>query len=274
MAAVAEAAGAVGGGRRGRGGGRGGGGRRSDIELKEDVTPLMRLDNGLELYRFRYKGSDPTLYVGVMAQEVQKIDPSAVSRDRDGYLLVDYDRLGLKFMTWEEWIKRSVGEGVPMMRKMSRILLCAALLGWSVPAAAQELFKTPEEAASALVGAAKSGEAKAILAVLGPDGKAIVASGDPVADSNAREKFIAAYDAKHALELEGDGTQTLILGDDDWPFPIPLVNKGGEWQVRHQGGRGRDLAPARRPQRAFDDPSRGSICPGAERICRARSRRT
>jgi hypothetical protein len=43
---------------------------------------------------------------------VQKIDPSAVSRDRDGYLLVDYDRLGLKFMTWEEWIKRSVGEGV------------------------------------------------------------------------------------------------------------------------------------------------------------------
>ena len=89
-----------------------GGGRRSDIQLKEDVTPLMRLDNGLELYRFRYKGSDPTLYVGVMAQEVQKIDPSAVSRDRDGYLLVDYDRLGLKFMTWEEWMKRSVGEGV------------------------------------------------------------------------------------------------------------------------------------------------------------------
>jgi hypothetical protein len=101
-----------GGGGGGRGGGRGGGGRRSDIELKEDVTPLMRLDNGLELYRFRYKGGDPTLYVGVMAQEVQKIDPSAVSRDRDGYLLVDYDRLGLKFMTWDEWMEHSVGEGV------------------------------------------------------------------------------------------------------------------------------------------------------------------
>jgi hypothetical protein len=95
----------VGGGGGGRGGGRGGGGRRSDIELKEDVTPLMRLDNGLELYRFRYKGSDPTLYVGVMEQEVQKIDPNAVSRDRD--LLVDYDRLGVRFVTWEEW--RSVG---------------------------------------------------------------------------------------------------------------------------------------------------------------------
>src|SRR5262245_24048919 len=89
-----------GGGGGGRGGGRGGGGRRSDIELKEDVVPLMRLGNGLELYRFRYKGSDPTLYVGVMAQEGQKIDPGAVSRGRDGNLLVDYDRRGLKFIAW------------------------------------------------------------------------------------------------------------------------------------------------------------------------------
>ena len=67
------------------------------------------------------------------------------------------------------------------------------------------------------------------------DGR-IIDSGDPVADSNAREKFIAAYDAKHALELEGDGTQTLILGDDNWPFPIPLVNKGGEWQFDTKAG--------------------------------------
>ena len=88
----------------GRGGGGRGGGRRSDIRLKEDVAPLMRLSNGLELYRFRYKGNDHTLYVGVMAQDVQKIEPSAVSYDRDGYLMVDYDRIGLKFMTWEDWV--------------------------------------------------------------------------------------------------------------------------------------------------------------------------
>ena len=67
-----------GGGRRGgggRGGGGRGGGRRSDIRLKEDIIPLARLNNDLELYRFRYKGSDRTVYVGVMAQEVQKIEP-------------------------------------------------------------------------------------------------------------------------------------------------------------------------------------------------------
>ena len=88
----------------GRGGGRGGGGRRSDIRLKQDIVPLGRLDNGLELYRFRYKGSDRTAYVGVMAQEVQQIEPSAVWRGADGYLRVNYDRLGLKFMTWKEWL--------------------------------------------------------------------------------------------------------------------------------------------------------------------------
>ena len=118
-----------------------------------------------------------------------------------------------------------------MMRSASRTLLFIALLGWAAaPALAQEQFNTPNAAVDALVGAAKSGDAKAILAVLGPDGQAIVSSGDPVADSNTREKFVAEYDAKHAIEPEGDGTQTLIIGDDDWPFPIPLVNKAGEWQ--------------------------------------------
>jgi hypothetical protein len=70
---------------------------------------MMRLGNGLELYRFRYKGSDRTLYVGVMAQEVQKVQPSAVSRDHNGYLMVNYDQIGLQLMTWKEWLARSSG---------------------------------------------------------------------------------------------------------------------------------------------------------------------
>ena len=123
-----------------------------------------------------------------------------------------------------------------MMRRTIRILLCAALLGVSGSALAQEQFKTPEGAVDALVGAAKSGDTKAILAVLGPDGQAIVSSGDPVADSNVRTNFIATYDAKHAIELEGDGTRTLIVGNDDWPFPIPLVNRAGEWQFDTKAG--------------------------------------
>ena len=68
--------------------------------------PLGRLGNGIGIYRFRYKGDDHTVYVGVMAQEVQNVVPRAVSRDRDGFLLVDYDRLGIRFMTWNEWRSR------------------------------------------------------------------------------------------------------------------------------------------------------------------------
>jgi hypothetical protein len=89
------------------GGNRGGGGHhRSDIRLKEDIVALTRLDNGIGIYRFRYKGNDHTAYVGVMAQEVAKVVPDAVTRGRDGYLRVDYDHLGLEFMTWDEWMAR------------------------------------------------------------------------------------------------------------------------------------------------------------------------
>jgi len=92
-----------GGGFRGGGGGRGGGGRRSDITLKHDITLLGRLDNGLGFYRFSYNGSSRP-YVGVMAQEVQTVMPAAVTRGRDGYLRVYYDRLGVKFDSYEHWL--------------------------------------------------------------------------------------------------------------------------------------------------------------------------
>ena len=87
-----------------RGGGGRGGGRRSDVRLKHDIVLLGRLDNGLGLYRFGYNGSS-TIYVGVLAQEVQRVMPQAVARGRDGYLIVHCERLGLKFQTYDQWIK-------------------------------------------------------------------------------------------------------------------------------------------------------------------------
>ena len=123
-----------------------------------------------------------------------------------------------------------------MVIKTSRLLLTAALLGFIAPAFAQEQFGTPEAAVEALVTAARSEDGAAILKVLGPDGKPIVSSGDPVADSNIRQNFVSAYDAKHTIEMEGDGTQTLVIGNDDWPFPIPLVNKAGQWQFDTKAG--------------------------------------
>jgi hypothetical protein len=95
-----------GGGRGGGGGGGrggGGGGRRSDIALKHHVILLGHLDNGLGFYRFSYNGSEKG-YVGVMAQEVQAVRPDAVMRGHDGYLRVYYEKLGLPFQTYDQWI--------------------------------------------------------------------------------------------------------------------------------------------------------------------------
>ena len=100
--AAAGGGGGFGGGGRG-GGGRGGGGRRSDMRLKHDIVLLGRLDDGLGYYRFVYNGGH-TAYVGVMAQEVWTVMPEAVTRGPDGYMRVSYDRLGLPFETYDQWV--------------------------------------------------------------------------------------------------------------------------------------------------------------------------
>jgi Protein of unknown function (DUF3300)/Chaperone of endosialidase len=97
-----------GGGFRGGGGGGGfrgggGGGRRSDIALKHDVVLLGHFANGLGYYRFSYLGSHK-VYVGVIAQEVEGVMPEAVTRGSDGYLRVYYEKLGLKFRSYRDWL--------------------------------------------------------------------------------------------------------------------------------------------------------------------------
>jgi hypothetical protein len=74
----------------------------SDVRLKDDIVLIARFGNDLGLYRFRYKWSAQQ-YVGVMAQEVAVTNPEAVLSGRDGYLRVDYNKLGLRMRAWEEW---------------------------------------------------------------------------------------------------------------------------------------------------------------------------
>jgi hypothetical protein len=102
---------------------------------------------------------------------------------------------------------------------------------------AQQDFKTPDDAASALANAAKTGDGKAIVTVLGPDGQDIVSSGDEVADAATRQKFVAAYDAKHQIAMEGDNKAMLVIGQEDFPLPIPLVRKDGLWRFDTAAGR-------------------------------------
>jgi hypothetical protein len=105
-------------------------------------------------------------------------------------------------------------------------------------AVADELFRSPQEAAEALVSAAKSGDRRSMLAVLGRRGADIVSSGDQVADAEARQRFLAAYAAKHQVMTESERKAVLIIGPDDFPFPIPLVRVGrGMWAFDTEAGR-------------------------------------
>jgi hypothetical protein len=105
------------------------------------------------------------------------------------------------------------------------------------PARAQQAYPSPEDAAAALAAAVKAGEKKAMMKVLGKDAEDIIASGDDVADTETRKRFRSAYEAKHSIKAEGNKKATLILGADDFPFPIPLVNNRDGWEFDSAAGR-------------------------------------
>jgi hypothetical protein len=111
-----------------------------------------------------------------------------------------------------------------------------ALALLSTASQAQQSYKSPEEAAAALAAAVKSGPSD-ILKVLGKAADDIVASGDEVADADTRQRFTSMYDTKHSIKAEGNKKATLILGADDFPFPIPLLNTKTGWEFDTDEGR-------------------------------------
>jgi len=102
---------------------------------------------------------------------------------------------------------------------------------------AQQAYPTPEDAVAALSAAVKSGTKTSILKVLGNGAEDVVESGDEVADAETRQRFLSAYDARHSIKTEGNKKAVLILGADDFPFPIPLVNSKSGWEFDTDQGR-------------------------------------
>jgi hypothetical protein len=100
----------------------------------------------------------------------------------------------------------------------------------------QRTFASAEEAGNALAAAVRAKSGTEILAVVGPGSGEWLSSGDPTADAADWAKFLAAYDQKHGFESK-DGKSTLQVGNDDWPFPAPLVKKGERWSFDANAGR-------------------------------------
>ena len=126
---------------------------------------------------------------------------------------------------------------------LSQLAALAVLLTVCFPALSlaqqrgQKTFSSPEEASSALVTAVQSNDMQAMIEILGADGKEIVSSGDEVEDAQSRANFAQKYREMHRLVKEPDGTTVLVIGAENWPTPIPLVNKGDSWYFDTDAGK-------------------------------------
>lgn len=114
------------------------------------------------------------------------------------------------------------------------ILFTAAFTAISKESAAPKgpagkLFATPDAAVEAFVGAIRNNDQKALTEIFGKEFQRLFPSDDPVADENLRKQFLTLYDEKHELSVHGETAQVLVVGNDAWPFPIPLVKSGTGW---------------------------------------------
>lgn len=112
------------------------------------------------------------------------------------------------------------------------------------PAGAQTVFADPDQVFVRLVEAARSEGSGGFGALFGPDADLVLGASDPVASRNNIDTFVVLYEAQHRAVRGNDGSYTLIVGDNHWPFPIPVVEGDSGWSFDME--RGLDEIVARR----------------------------
>lgn len=110
----------------------------------------------------------------------------------------------------------------------------------SPPQPGQKTFATPQQAAEALIQAAEKFDVPALNEMFGPDGKDLVTTADAVQDKNRVALFVAKAHEKTSVTTDpkNRGRAILSVGDDEWPFPVPIVKKGGIWYFDSKAGLG------------------------------------
>jgi len=120
--------------------------------------------------------------------------------------------------------------GLHRIRLAAAAILLAACLpqGSIAQQHGQKTFSSPQAASTALVAAVESNDEKAMLEILGPDAQEVISSGDKAEDAQDRSDFIRRYHEMHRLVKEPDGF-TLYVGAENWPVPIPVVQRDRAW---------------------------------------------
>jgi hypothetical protein len=127
------------------------------------------------------------------------------------------------------------------LRDLARHATLGLVVGTALLHAApiQRTFATPQEAIQATIEAAERNDSAALLQLFGPGGKDIVESGDPAQDKDLRAEF--ARSAHEKLQIEQDPSTPdrveFTVGEQEWPFPVPVVRMDGKWQMDAAGGR-------------------------------------
>jgi len=126
--------------------------------------------------------------------------------------------------------RTSTTDGLPLWGLWVSLVLGLA----SAPAAlaqepGQKTFSSAAEATDAFAGAVQNHDEAVMLAILGPSGRELISSGDPVADKDGQDAFAAKYHASHQFAAAGDGRTFLYIGSENWPTPIPLRQNGSQW---------------------------------------------
>jgi hypothetical protein len=134
--------------------------------------------------------------------------------------------------------RRRITTSIVSLALSAAVLMTLGFSAISIAATAakQKSFPSAEAAVKAAVAAAKANDDKELLAIFGAQAKDLLSSGDPVADKQRRAQFLAAYDEKNRLATEGENT-ILIIGKNEWPFPIPVVKSGDAWVFDTAKGR-------------------------------------
>jgi Protein of unknown function (DUF2950) len=157
-----------------------------------------------------------------------------------GFAASKIEKTGGKAMPLKNSI--AIHSGKKSVGQFAALILSALLLGsWFAPVFAQQpgqrIFGSPDDAANAFFAAMQKPDNQLALSILGQAGEDVLSSGDPVEDQNARISFVVKYQEMHRFVTEPNGTLTLVVGSENWPFPIPLVRNQGSWYFDTPAGR-------------------------------------